>query len=430
MSKLKRLMRLGLVLGGTGWHQADWRHPVVPADGDMDFEHLRRCAQVSEQGKLDFIFLRDVAAVPNLSHPRMGRHREQGHVKLEALALAAALAAVTHRIGLVPTASTSLSHPFALARRLASIDHLSQGRAGWNLVTSATPDENRNYSLDGVLDSARRYERAREFLAVVQGLFDGWEPGAFLRDRASGVYMDPAKMHRLHHAGPHFTVRGPSDVDRPPQGALPIITDGTSDADQDLAAEVADVVFGGQPGIEGARALYSSIKARVEYYGRTSESLHVMPCIMPMVGHTQAEAEDRFAALQDRLHPEIVDATVKGDHYPEHRGDGPDAPVPDAPVPDAVSRGAVHFGIVGTPTLIANTMEEWFATGAADGFIIQPPYLPGGIEDFVRMVVPELQRRDLFRLEYEGATLRENLGRTPFAAWKSYQLRSARHPTI
>ena len=425
MSTPKRSMRLGLVLGGTGCHRADGRHPAVPADGDMDFKHLVRGAQVSEDAKLDFIFLGDVAAVANLSQPRMDRQREPDHVKLDPLTSAAALAAVTQRIGLVATASTSLSHPFALARRLASIDHLSQGRAGWNLLTSATPDENRNYSLDGVLDPARRYERAREFLAVVQGLFDGWEPGAFVRDRASGVYMDPTKMHRLLHAGPHFKVRGPSDVDRPPQGALPIITDVTSEDDQDLAAEAADVVFGGQPGLEGARALRRSIRARAEYYGRTPESLHVMPCIMPTVGRTQAAAEDLFAALQDRMHPDVGDAMGKPDHYPGLRG-----PVLDAPVADAASRGAGHFGIVGTPTLIADTMEEWFTTGAADGFIIQPPYLPGGIDDLVRMVVPELQRRGLFRIEYEGATLRENLGRTPCAAWKTYQLTSARHPTI
>jgi FMN-dependent oxidoreductase (nitrilotriacetate monooxygenase family) len=318
------------------------------------------------------------------------------------------LAAVTRHIGLVTTASTSLNHPFALARRLASIDHLSQGRAGWNLVTTATRDENHNHSLDGGLDSASRYERAREFLAVVQGLFDGWEPGAFLRDRATGVYMDPAKMHRLHHAGPHFKVRGPSDVDRPPQGALPIISEATSEDDRDFAAEVADMVFGGRPSIEDARAHYSSIKARLAYYDRTPESLHMMPSIMPMIGRTQAEAEDLFATLQDRLHTDVIDEMIEGSCYAE----------------------SVHFGIVGTPTLIADTMEEWFATGAADGFIIRLPYLSGGVEDFAHTVIPKLQRRGLFRIEYEGATLRENLGMTPVAAWKDFSARSVRDPAI
>ena len=408
MSKLKRTMRLGLLLDGAGCHPADRRHPSVRADGDTDFKHLTHGVKVSEEAKLDFIFLGGVAAVSNLNHARMARNPEQGHVKLEPLTLAPALAAVTRHIGLVTTASTSLNHPFALARRLASIDHLSQGRAGWNLVTTATPDENHNHSLDGGWGIASRYERAREFLAVVQGLFDGWEPGAFLRDRATGVYMDPAKMHRLHHAGPHFKVRGPSDVDRPPQGALPIISEGTSEDDRDFAAEVADMVFGGQPSIEDARTHYSSIKARLAYYDRTPESLHMMPSIMPMIGRTQAEAEDLFANLRDRLYTDVVDEMVEGSYHAE----------------------SVHFGIVGTATLIADTMEEWFATGAADGFIIQLPYLSGGVEDFAHTVIPELQRRGLFRVEYEGATLRENLGMTPFAAWKDFSARSVRYPAI
>ena len=358
-----RRMRLGLALGG------------------VDFRHAARCAQIAEAGKLDFILLADVAAVPNLDDPRAAPHREQGHVKLEPLMLVAALAAVTRRIGLVPTASTSFNHPFALARRLASIDHLSEGRAGWNMVTSTSPDEARNYSQDGASDSATRHARAREFLAVVQGLFDGWEPGAFPRDAASGQYMDPAKMHRLNHVGTHFKVRGPSDVDRPPQGALPIITAGTSGDAQDLAAELADMVYGGQPTIEGARAYHASVKGRLAGYGRNPDSLRMMPGIMPVIGRTQAEAEDLFASLQDRQDPE----------------------------------GFRHLGVVGTPGHVADVMEDWFTTAAADGFIVQPPLLPDGADSFVRMVVPELQRRGLFRTEYEGATLRENLGLSPAA---------------
>jgi FMN-dependent oxidoreductase (nitrilotriacetate monooxygenase family) len=423
MSKLKRTMRLGLLLGGAGCQPADWRHPFVPADAGTEFKRLARWVKVSEEAKLDFILLGDVAAVANLNHPRMARSPEQGHIKLEPLTLAAALAAMTRHIGLVTTASTSLNHPFALARRLASIDHLSQGRAGWNLVTTAIPEENHNHSLDGGLDSASRYERAREFLAVVQGLFDGWQPGAFLRDRATGVYMDPAKMHRLNHAGQHFKVRGPSDVDRPPQGALPIISEGASDDDRDFAAEVADMVFGWEPSIEGARAHYSSIKARLAYHDRIPESLHMMPSIMPLIGRTQAEAEDLFATLQNRLYPDVIDEMVEGNCHAELRGHGV-----VAPVTDAVSGASVHFGMVGTPTLIANTMEEWFSTGAADGFIIQLPYLSGGVEDFARTVIPELQRRGLFRVEYEGATLRANLGMTPFAAWQDFSARSVRFP--
>ena len=444
MNIAARTMRLGLSLGSVGYHYAAWRHPSVPADGDMDFRHVARCAKIAEDGKLDFIFLADIAAVRNLDDPRVARHREQGHVKLEPLTLVAALAAVTSRIGLVPTVSTSFNHPFALARRLASIDHLSEGRAGWNLVTSTSPDEARNHSQEGASDSATRHARAREFAAVVQGLFDGWEPGAFPRDRASGVYMDLAKMHRLEHAGPHFRVRGPSDVDRPPQGALPIITAGTSDNAQELAAELADIVYAGQPTIEGARAYYASIKGRLPRHGRDADSLRMMPGIMPVIGRTQDEAEDLFASLQDRLHPEVAHGMLAINHFPDLRGHDLDAPMPDVPIShehetagrepeltvalmerarrekltlrqvfDTVSRGFWHLGVVGTPSRIADTMEEWFTTAAADGFVVQPPLLPAGAESFVRLVVPELQRRGLFRTEYEGRTLRENLGLAP-----------------
>ena len=437
------MMRLGLSLGSVGYHYAAWRHPDVPADGDMDFNHAFRCAQIAEASKLDFVFLADVAAV-RLDDPRVARHREHGHVKLEPLTLVAALAAVTSRIGLVPTASTTFNHPFALARRLASIDHLSEGRAGWNLVTSTSPDEARNHSKDATATSEDRHARAREFLEVVHGLYDGWEPGAFPRDPTSGTYMDPTKMHRLHHKGAHFKVRGPSDVDRPPQGRLPIVTAGTSANAQDLAAEVADIVYGGQPTLEGARAYYASVKSRLPRHGRTPESLRVMPGIMPVIGRTRMEAEDLFATLQDRLHPEVAHGMLAINHFPDLRHHDLDAPLPPLDMDrghetagrepeltlalmdraqrdnmtlrqvfDTVSRGFWHLGVVGTPTQVADTMEEWFTTAAADGFIVQPPLLPRGAEDFGTLVVPELQRRGLFRHDYEGATLRENLGLPP-----------------
>lgn len=404
MSKLKRTMRLGLLLAEPRCHPPRSQQRAVSADGDMDFKHLARCAKVSEEAKLDFVFLRHAADVSDFNHPGMGCSRARSHIQLEPLTLAAAMAAVTRHIGLMTTASVSLHHPFALARRLASIDHLSQGRAGWNLVTTATPDEKLNHSLDGSADSTSRYEHAREFLAVVQGLFDGWEPGAFLRDRTTGVYMDPTKMHRLHHAGPHYKVRGPSDVDRPPQGALPIISEANSDDDRDFAAEVADMVFGAQSGIEDARDHYSLTKARLAHHARPPENLLIMPTIMPMIGRTQAEAEDLFATLRTDLI--------------------------DAPAPDVVSRGSMPFGIVGTPTLIADTMEEWFVTGAADGFVVQPPYLSGGIEDLAYAIIPELQRRRLFRVTYEAATLRGHLGMTPVAPWDQPSAASVRMSAI
>jgi FMN-dependent oxidoreductase (nitrilotriacetate monooxygenase family) len=442
----RRQMKLGLSLGSVGYHYAAWRHPDVPADGDMSFAHMARCARIAEEGLFDFIFLADVAAVRNLDDPRVAREREQGHVKLEPLTLLAGLAAVTSRVGLVATASTSFQDPFHLARKLASIDQISDGRAGWNLVTSTSPDEARNYGQSQTLDSATRHARARECLKVVNGLFDGWEPGAFPRDRASGVYMDRAKMHRLDHQGAHFRVRGPMDVDRPPQGRVPIISAGTSDNAQDLAAEVADLVYGGQPTLEGARAYYASVKGRLPRYGRSAESLRMMPGVMPCIGRTRQEAEDKFGMLQQRLHPLVGHGMLAINHFPDLRGHDIDAPMPPVTMSrehetagrepehtlalmeraqrekltirqvfDVISRGFWHFGMVGTPVEIADAMEEWFTTDAADGFIIQPPYTPGAAEDFVQMVMPELRRRGLFRNEYEGRTLRENLGLTTLA---------------
>jgi alkanesulfonate monooxygenase len=440
---MTRQMRLGLSLASVGYHYAAWRHELVPADGDMSFEHVARCARIGEAGKFDFVFFADIAAVRNLDDPRIARHREQGHVKLDPLTLMAALAAVTNRIGLVATASTSFQDPFHLARKLASIDHLSDGRAGWNLVTSTSPDEAQNFGLTGPMDSETRHERAREFLDVVQRLFTSWDADAFPRDVASGIYMDRSKMRRLEHVGKHFKVRGPSDVDRPPQGTLPIITAGTSENAQALAAEIADIVYAGQPTIEGARAYYASIKARLPRYGRTPDSLRMMPGIMPVLGRTQQEADDLFGALQEKLDPAVGFGMLAINHFPDLRGYDIDAPMPDVnmdrahetagrepeltlalalmerarhekltirQVFEVLSRGFWHAGVIGTPVRVADMMEEWFTTGAADGFMILPPYLPGGAEAFVALVIPELQRRGLFRMEYEGQTLRENLG--------------------
>jgi alkanesulfonate monooxygenase len=438
---MTRQMKLGLSLASVGYHYAAWRHEGVPADGDMSFEHMARCARIGETGKFDFAFFADIAAVRNLDDPRIARHREQGHVKLDPLTLMAALAAVTSRIGLIATASTSFQDPFHLARKLASIDHLSEGRAGWNLVTSTSPDEARNFGQTAAMDSDTRHERAREFFDVVQRLFTSWDADAFPRDLASGVYMDRSKMHRLEHAGKHFKVRGPSDVARPPQGTLPLITAGTSENAQDLAAEIADIVYGGQPTIEGARAYYASIKARLPRYGRTPESLRMMPGLMPVLGRTQQEADDLFGALQEKLDPAVGFGMLAINHFPDLRGYDIDGPMPDVAMErahetagrepeltlalmerarrekltirqvfEALSRGFWHAGVVGTPAKVADMMEEWFTTAAADGFMILPPYLPGGAEDFVALVIPELQRRGLFRREYEGQILRENLG--------------------
>jgi FMN-dependent oxidoreductase (nitrilotriacetate monooxygenase family) len=442
----RRLMRLGLSLGSVGYHPAAWRHPEVPADGDMSLEHMAQCTRIAEEACFDFVFLADIAAVRNLDDPRIARQREQGHVKIEPMMLIAALAAMTSRIGLIATVSTSFQHPFHLARRLSSIDHISQGRVGWNLVTSTSPDEARNYGQDAALSSETRHARAREFHHVVQGLLEGWQPGAFPRDRASGIYMDRAKLRRVEHTGAHFKVRGPMDVDRPVQDRIPMVTAGTSDNAQELAAELADIVYGGQPTLEGARAYYASVKARLPRHGRDADSLLMMPGIMPFIGRSRQEAEDRFGEFQALLDPELIRSMLLINHFPDLHGHDLDLPMPEVTlthqhetagrepaytlalmeralrekltirqVLDVIARGFWHFGMVGTPAMVADTMEEWFTTGAADGFIIQPPYTPGGARDFAELVVPELRRRGLVRSSYEGRLLRDHLGLSPFS---------------
>jgi alkanesulfonate monooxygenase len=437
-------MRLALSVAILGYHYAAWRLPEVPADGDHDLAHFIRCAEIAERGKLDFLFFADVAAVRNMDDPRIRRDLEQSHVKLEPTLLCAALAAVTRHVGLMPTISTSFHHPYNIARRIASIDHISGGRMGWNLVTSTSPDEAKNFGQETPLTSEQRHTRAREFLSVVRGLCDSWEDDAFLRDKASGLYVDRSKYHVLDHAGEYFRVRGPLDTARPPQGSLPLITAGHSENSQDLAAEVADLVYAAQPTLELAQTYYASLKARLPAYGRRPDDLLVMTGIMPFVGRTQAEAQEKFDRVQNLLDPRVAHGMLIINHFPDLSAWPLDAPVPELAISEthntagrppeftlrmmarakregmtirqlfaAVSAGFWHLGVIGTPTAIADTMEHWFRNGAADGFIIQPPYLPGSAEDFVDLVVPELQRRGLFRTDYEGRTLRENLGLPP-----------------
>ena len=436
-----RQMRLGLSIANMGYHYAAWRLPEMQADADHDIGHFIRCAQIAERGKMDFLFFADIAAVRNTDEPRIRRDMEQSHVKLEPSLLCAALAAVTAHVGLVPTLSTSYHQPYNLARRLASIDHISQGRMGWNLVTSTNPDEAANFNQDRPLDSAARHARAREFLDVVRGLCDSWDDDAFMRDKATGQYFDRSKFHVLDYQGDYFRVRGPLDTARPPQGQVPIITAGSSANSQDLAAEVADMVYSAHPTLPMAQEYYAAVKQRLPGYGRSADSLLVMTGIMPIIGATMAEAQAKFDRLQDLLDPRVGHGMLLINHFPDLSAYGLDDKVPPVsmnavhttPSRDpgttmlfmeraraegmtirqlfaAISAGFWHLGVIGTPVDVADTMQTWFENGAADGFIIQPPYLPQSADDFVTMVVPELQRRGLFRTAYEGATLRENLG--------------------
>lgn len=436
-----RQMRLGLSVANLGYHYAAWRLPESQINADHDIGHHIRNAQIAERGLMDFLFFADIAVVRDTGKTTIRRDMEQSHLKLEPSLICAALAAATSRIGLVPTMSTSFQQPYNLARRLASIDHISNGRTGWNLVTSTDPEEAANFGLGKPLGSDERHARAREFLQVVRGLWDSWDDDAFMRDKKSGQYFDRDKVHFLDHHGEYFKVRGPLDTARPPQGQLPIITAGASANAQDLAAEVGDMVYSAFAHFDMARDYYAAVKSRLPKFGRSPDALRVMTGIMPVIGRTREEAQAKFDCLQDRLDPLVANAMLLINQFPDLSAYGPDDKVPEVAVVDgyltaardprltarlmerarregmtmrqlyaAVSAGFWHLGVIGTPADVADTMQAWFEQGAADGFIIQPPYLPGSAEDFVDMVVPELQRRGLFRKAYESHTLRGNLG--------------------
>jgi FMN-dependent oxidoreductase (nitrilotriacetate monooxygenase family) len=436
---MTRHMSLALSIANLGYHYAAWRHPDVPADGNMDFDHFRHCARIAEAGKFDLVFLADSAAVRDLEDPRIAREMEHQIVKHEPLALLAAMSAITSRVGLVCTASATYNEPYNLARTLATLDHISEGRAGWNMVTGFSLDEAQNFGLDELHNSDLRHARAAEFVDVMNGLFDAWDENAFVRNKQTGIYYDPAGMRVLNHSGKYFKVRGPLDVPRPPQQRIPIFTAGTSDNAMELAAMKADVVYGGQPSLELARTYYADVKSRLAKYGRSPESLKMMPGIMAFVGRTQQEAQDKFDMMQGLIEPRLGLGLLAVNNFPDYRGYDIDGPVPDLPIEEGrksffsralndqvkrdgltirqlyelVSGGFWHMGVVGTPTRIADIMEEWFTTGAADGFNIQPPCVPLSAEDFVELVIPELQRRGLFRRDYEFSTLRGHLGLVP-----------------
>jgi FMN-dependent oxidoreductase (nitrilotriacetate monooxygenase family) len=435
MPTKKGQIKLGAFLLNTGHHVAAWRHPDSHADGGLDFAHYRQLAQTAERAKFDMVFLADGVAVRR--DRDLGALSRSGQiVHFEPLTLLSALSAVTEHVGLVATASTTYNEPFHIARKFASLDHLSSGRAGWNVVTSATEAEAKNFNRDHHMEHELRYERAREFLQVVTGLWNSWDDDAFIRDKESGIYVDTDKLHILNHKGKHFSVKGPLNVARPPQGYPVIVQAGASESGQDFAAETAEVIFTAQQTLAEAQAFYAGLKGRLAKYGRSPEQLKIMPGIFAVIGKTEEEAKARYDQLQDLIHPkvglELLTGLVGGVDLSGYPLDGP---LPDLPetngnksrlqlVRDLAGREQLtirqlyqalagargHRTIWGTPEQIADQLEEWFVNDAADGFNIMPPYLPGGLDDFVEQVVPILQHRGLFRTEYEGRTLRENLG--------------------
>jgi FMN-dependent oxidoreductase (nitrilotriacetate monooxygenase family) len=421
-----------------------WRMPGA-APTDMEFDEVMHLAQVAERGLFDMLFFQDSAAVAPAFYLSDGSAEALAEaarcVRLEPLTMLAALATVTKHLGLISTATTTYNDPFSIARKLATIDHISKGRAGWNLVTSQNVDEAQNFSQDAHMDHALRYERAQEFYDVVTGLWDSWEDDAVIRDRATGRYIEPSKLHVLNHVGKHFKVRGPLNVSRPPQGYPIVAQAGSSEPGRALAARTAEVVFTAQVDLAEARAFYADVKGRMAQHGRDPDHMKIMPGIRYVLGETEAAARAEYDMMVNEASDEGALASVQrlaGDL--DIRQFDPDGPLPDLPPSNAARArqqmmidlarrenlsirelgrrftfSLGHMVFIGTPKGLADFMELWFNEGAADGFTLLSPYYPRPLERFVEHVIPELQRRGLFRTAYEGSTLRENLG-IPFRA--------------
>ncbi|KQT63989.1 MULTISPECIES: LLM class flavin-dependent oxidoreductase [unclassified Aureimonas] len=428
----RRQLKLGAFMRPVSIHTGAWRYPGAWPDANFSFPRLKRLAQKLEAGKFDAFFMADHLAVLNMPVEALrGSHTV---TSFEPFTLLSALAAVTERIGLVATGSTSFDEPFHVARRFASLDHISGGRAGWNIVTTSNPDAALNFGLETHLDHGDRYERAREFYDVVTGLWDSFADDAFPRDAASGTYLDPARMHVLAHKGEHFSVRGPLNIARPVQGWPVIVQAGASEPGRELAARTAEVVFSAPNGLPDGRAFYADVKGRMARLGRDPDHLKILPGAFVVLGETVEEAKAKRALL-DGFVPEanaIASLSIALGH--DASGFDPDGPLPEIPESNASKSsreraidlarrenlttrqlanrlgGYGGLSFVGTPGTVADEMEEWLETRGSDGFNVMFPYLPEGLDDVVDRLVPELQRRGLFRTEYEGPTLRDNLG--------------------
>ncbi len=413
-------------------HTGAWRYPGAYPDANFNVAHIKAFAQRLEAAKFDAFFMADHLAVLNM--PVDALKRSHTVTSFEPLTLLSALAAVTERIGLVATASTTYDAPYHIARRFASLDHISAGRAGWNIVTTANPDAALNFGQTEQMDHDARYVRAREFFDVVTGLWDSFADDAFTRDVASGLFFDPAKLHTLAHDGPSLKVRGPLNIARPVQGWPVIVQAGSSEPGRQLAAETAEVVFAAEPTLAAGQRFYADVKGRMRALGRDPARLKILPAAFVVVGDTEEEAQAKRAHLDSLVHYDSGIGSLNGMLGTDVSGFDPDGPLP--PIPDTnasksarariieaaanknltirelAQRAGSYSGLafVGTAQTIADEMAAWLDGEGSDGFNVMFPFLPEGLDDFVDQVVPELQRRGLFRTEYEGTTLRDHLG--------------------
>ncbi|MFI7670191.1 LLM class flavin-dependent oxidoreductase [Nocardia sp. NPDC049526] len=434
MSLPRKQFHLNAFLMGVGHHEAAWRHPRTEERRVLDVRHFQELGRIAERGKLDSVFFADGLAVG----PRIKRNTL---AIFEPVTLLAAIAAATERVGLIATASTTYNEPFNLARKFASLDHISSGRAGWNIVTSGNEDEAFNFGFDAIPEHARRYERAQEFVDVAVRLWDSWESSAIVLDPDEGIFADPDKVHTIDYASDRFRVRGPLNSPRSPQGRPLLVQAGSSESGKDFAAHYAEAVFTAQRSLAEGQAFYRDLKARLPKYGRSADELKVLPGLVPFIADTREEALALEQEFTDLISPDYALrqlSALLGVDLTEY---ALDAPLPPLPAESEIEGGKSRFTLVkelaerenltvrqligklgggrghrtfaGTPTDIADELQSWFENGAADGFNIMPPYLPGGLEDFVDRVVPILQERGLFRTDYTATTLRGHYGLAP-----------------
>ena len=431
-------MILAANANAQGSHVGEWRHPDAWDKPAANIANAIRLAQIAEAGKMDLLFLADGNGVRNIDKPDLFAATSPSDRPgvFEPVTLLSALAMVTTNIGLVATTTTTYDEPFHVARRFASLDQISGGRAGWNLVTTSNAGDALNFSRSEHAARPERYERANEFADVVKGLWDSWDDDAFPQDKASGRFLDPSKVHVLGYAGQHFQVSGPLNAPRPPQGHPVVFSAGQSEAGKTLSARHADCVFAIEATLPAAQKLYADIKGRLAAFGRMPDELKILSGVTIFVGETAQEAEDLAGALDD-----LVPAAVAVDYLSKMLGHNMKQYPVDGPMPDFAGQHVGPTGIAqailavareqgltvrqtakrilpqmagnmfkGDPVQVADVMEEWYRGQGCDGFMIAAPVVPTGLERFTRLVVPELQRRGLFRREYEGSTLRENLG--------------------
>ena len=429
---MTKTLHLGAFMRPVGIHTAWWRYPGAQADANFNLKHLVSFIQTLERGCFDAFFMADHLAVLNM--PIEALRRSATVTSFEPLTLLSSLAMVTERIGLVATASTTFDEPYHIARRFASLDHISSGRAGWNIVTTSNPDAALNFGMTEHVEHDERYRRAHEFFDVVTGLWDSWADDAWLRDQDSGLFFDERRLHVLDHHGEHLNVRGPLNIARPIQGWPVIVQAGASDTGKDLAARTAEVIFGSSRTIEDARRFYADMQARLREAGRAPDALKVLPGALVTVGRSTQEAVDRQALLDSLVHVESALPNLSLRLGVDASQFELDAPLPELPRTNASQSGqdalvaqarresltvrqlaqrVSGYGglkMVGTASEIADTMQDWLETEACDGFNVMFPTVPAGLNDFVDLVVPELQRRGIFRTAYQGSTLRDHLG--------------------